>query len=384
MRTGGVRAGLLVLVVAALGAPAAAVQDPTSLVGVVFDPTNRLIPGVSITLTPADTPSDARTAQTNGQGRYEFTGLRAGTYRFEARQVGFRTVTVDLTVTGKAEQSVRMQVGVLREELEIVASVDPRRSGRGRDIAPDARRGGSAPPSRTPARADAPAAWADSSRHRARSRTSRRCIPTPSARPGSAAASSFTRPSARMVRSRASSRPCLRLPAARRHGRRRQPVALPASDAQLRTHRCRDARRRPLQSRPVTLHGTGRRGEAPHDRPHILAAMLAPHARAGAVAGLLAPRPHRRGAVAARPHSARPVPAAVGGRCRSVAVGHARRLHRHPQHRARTSAGPRSSYAISRPAPRTICHAGRTIHVGRPTAAGSPTWAAVPRAAASW
>ncbi|MCC6988286.1 MAG: TonB family protein [Acidobacteria bacterium] len=146
MRTGGVRAGLLVLVVAALGAPAAAVQDPTSLVGVVFDPTNRLIPGVSITLTPADTPSDARTAQTNGQGRYEFTGLRAGTYRFEARQVGFRTVTVDLTVTGKAEQSVRMQVGVLREELEIVASVDPRRSGRGRDIAPAAGRGGSAPP----------------------------------------------------------------------------------------------------------------------------------------------------------------------------------------------------------------------------------------------
>ena len=59
--------------------------------GTVVDPDNALIPGATVTLTPAQ--ASRRTTTSKSDGTYTFRGVAAGTYTVTASAPGFATYT---------------------------------------------------------------------------------------------------------------------------------------------------------------------------------------------------------------------------------------------------------------------------------------------------
>src|SRR6266542_6259341 len=84
LRCGGLFAIALLLV------PAGVTAQSThgSIVGTVTDESGAVMPGVSVTVTNADT-NIARTVVTNQSGYYEVLALVPGTYRVHAEMIGF-------------------------------------------------------------------------------------------------------------------------------------------------------------------------------------------------------------------------------------------------------------------------------------------------------
>src|SRR6516162_9610483 len=84
------------------------------LSGVVTDPTGALIPGVTITLTKADTGVVTATL-TNEAGVYNFQAVQAGSgYSVSAALPGFQTLTytnLELAVGSVSRQNFQMKVG---------------------------------------------------------------------------------------------------------------------------------------------------------------------------------------------------------------------------------------------------------------------------------
>jgi TonB family protein len=111
-----------------LGAHVAAQSGTASLQGVVFDPTNRLVPDASLTLSDRAGEQGARQTTTDGQGRYQFSGLVPGPYRLEVTRPGFRTATSEVQVAGDAEQNFRLAVGSLRESISVMPGSGDRES----------------------------------------------------------------------------------------------------------------------------------------------------------------------------------------------------------------------------------------------------------------
>src|SRR5215470_20362025 len=92
---------LLVAVVLCL-ISATAMAQTSGISGTVSDPTNALIPGVSVTATNTGT-GVASTVVTNDSGAYNFVTLPPGPYKLSASLQGFQTATVTNINLGSAE-----------------------------------------------------------------------------------------------------------------------------------------------------------------------------------------------------------------------------------------------------------------------------------------
>jgi TonB family protein len=102
--------------------PIAAAQAAlSSLSGLIVDPTNAVLPGVTLTLTNVQTGAKHE-VQSNREGRYEFAGIAAGEYVFESKLPGFATFSGTLTVSGQdVQRDLTLEVGTLQETITVGA-----------------------------------------------------------------------------------------------------------------------------------------------------------------------------------------------------------------------------------------------------------------------
>ena len=100
--------------------------------GIVSDPTNALIPGVTITATNVAT-GIVISVISNEAGAYQFASLQTGTYTITAELPGFRTQTFNSVTLGISQQvrlNFALQVGSVEQEVQVTAAADvlsPRR-----------------------------------------------------------------------------------------------------------------------------------------------------------------------------------------------------------------------------------------------------------------
>jgi TonB family protein len=93
-----------------------------SLTGSIVDPTNGLMPGVTLVLTNAQSQAKYE-VRTDRTGRYEFVGVPAGDYLFEAKLPGFAAFKGTLTVGAQnLQRDLTMEVGSLQETITVVSS----------------------------------------------------------------------------------------------------------------------------------------------------------------------------------------------------------------------------------------------------------------------
>jgi len=87
----------LAAVVLMAGAPVAAQQMESRVIGTVTDPNGGILPGVTVTVTSATTGA-VRTAQSDQQGRYTVTNLAPGPYHVTIELSGFAPVRREVTL----------------------------------------------------------------------------------------------------------------------------------------------------------------------------------------------------------------------------------------------------------------------------------------------
>lgn len=114
---------LTVLLCIAIDAFAQGVQTGT-IRGVVQDPQNLPVPGVTVTVT-SPALQGARTTITDATGAYTLQGLPAGEYEVRFELSGFGTVTqrTRVEVGGTVEQSVAMAAAGVAETVQVVAEI---------------------------------------------------------------------------------------------------------------------------------------------------------------------------------------------------------------------------------------------------------------------
>jgi len=117
-----VRFGVLLIIPALIGVrPAAAQNTSGAIAGTITDTQGGVLPGVTLTVTNAET-GVARTAVTEGDGKYRFAGLQPGRYDLRAELQGFSTVDVKnivLTVGLEYPKDVQMGVQTLQESVTV-------------------------------------------------------------------------------------------------------------------------------------------------------------------------------------------------------------------------------------------------------------------------
>jgi len=94
--------------------------------GIVQDPTNALIPGVTVTATNIDT-NVASTTLTNEAGAYSFPSLLPGSYRVTAELKGFQTYNyndVRLPYAGQVRIDFTLQIGAAEQTVEVTVAAD--------------------------------------------------------------------------------------------------------------------------------------------------------------------------------------------------------------------------------------------------------------------
>jgi TonB family protein len=114
--------GILLSVSLAAAAFTTAQTTPLPLVGVVYDTSGGVLPGVTITLTDAD--NAIQSAITNAAGRFEIPVVAPGQYTFEAAMPGFHRLRQAMDL-GKAEdwdRAITLQVGQLSEQINVRAA----------------------------------------------------------------------------------------------------------------------------------------------------------------------------------------------------------------------------------------------------------------------
>src|SRR6478672_5639681 len=97
-----------------------------SVGGIVQDSTKALVPGVSVTLTNADT-GVVNTAITNETGSYNFPVVQPGTYKVAAQLPGFKeSVANDLRVGPNAQVrwDFTLEVGTVNNAVEVSVQAD--------------------------------------------------------------------------------------------------------------------------------------------------------------------------------------------------------------------------------------------------------------------
>ena len=114
--------GVLTATCLTVAAPAAAQVDRASLTGTVKDPSNAVMPGVTITLRHVAT-NGTTTLVTDAQGGYSAQGLLPGDYEVRAELAGFQasTRTFPLQVGQRARVDFTLAPGSVRQEVTVAA-----------------------------------------------------------------------------------------------------------------------------------------------------------------------------------------------------------------------------------------------------------------------
>jgi TonB family protein len=108
---------LLVVVTIAIAGLAA--QTFSSVAGTIVDPTQGVLPGVTLVLTNEQTQAKYE-IKTDRAGRYEFVGLPPGTYVLSAALPGFARFSSRVTVSAQPlQQDVAMSIGTVQETITI-------------------------------------------------------------------------------------------------------------------------------------------------------------------------------------------------------------------------------------------------------------------------
>jgi hypothetical protein len=116
---------LILLAALAMQAYASAQVTTGSLTGIVTDPSSARVPGVTLTLTNADTLV-ALTATTNQAGEYTFPLLQSGSYVLTAEKDGFQTYShsdIVIEIGRVSRLDIKMQLGGVAEVVEVTGSV---------------------------------------------------------------------------------------------------------------------------------------------------------------------------------------------------------------------------------------------------------------------
>ena len=113
-------------IVAALAAVAIAVASAqgafSTFSGTVFDPLNGYLPGVTMTLTNAQSGAKHE-IRSDRTGHFEFVGLPPGSYSLQAILPGFSVLSGTLDLTGRdVQRDVTLKVGHLTETISVRAS----------------------------------------------------------------------------------------------------------------------------------------------------------------------------------------------------------------------------------------------------------------------
>lgn len=120
----GVRAAVL-FAAALVAAPGALAQfDAASVLGYVRDSSGAAVPHSHVVLTNTETGAK-RTAESDGEGRYQFVSVPIGRYTVESEAAGFQrsvTPTFQLTVNAQQRVDLAMPVGTASEQVEVTAA----------------------------------------------------------------------------------------------------------------------------------------------------------------------------------------------------------------------------------------------------------------------
>jgi hypothetical protein len=95
--------------------------DSATVLGAIRDSSGASLPGVTVTLRNIDTGLSV-TAQTDGDGNFQFTNVRIGNYRVSAEKQGFSTAVaerVNVTVNARQRVDLTMQPGAVTESVVI-------------------------------------------------------------------------------------------------------------------------------------------------------------------------------------------------------------------------------------------------------------------------
>src|SRR5262245_8844580 len=98
-------------------------QGRTSLRGVISDEFGAAIVGATVTLTAAG--STPKTATTNAEGAYSFTGLAPGKYTIHAAATGFATsedVEVDLGAARREPLNITLKIATIETQVKVDAN----------------------------------------------------------------------------------------------------------------------------------------------------------------------------------------------------------------------------------------------------------------------
>jgi hypothetical protein len=90
--------------------------------GIIQDSTGAVLAGVTVTARSIET-GRTRAITTDETGRYIIVGLEPGEYQVRAELTGFQTAVrdrVSATIAGTSVIDIRMQVGVVSQELTVV------------------------------------------------------------------------------------------------------------------------------------------------------------------------------------------------------------------------------------------------------------------------
>ena len=118
------RGARLVLLLAAVAAPAAAQEFRGTITGRVTDRSDAVLPGTTVTVTNTDT-GVATTAVTNADGIYLVSFLTPGPYRVGAELMGFKKLQRDGVVVRIADRitiDLTLEVGQLEEVVQVAAA----------------------------------------------------------------------------------------------------------------------------------------------------------------------------------------------------------------------------------------------------------------------